>query len=130
MRELFLKLIEACKVMGSFADADHKLPDGELDDLSGVTTAEIMELYRDMYLVIHPAMTALDAVGAMIKVRVLEDCATAQFENVTARYIRPGMRMLWDGKGLAAYAETHPEIAEFEKPTPVSASVSIRVEAV
>jgi uncharacterized protein YifE (UPF0438 family) len=55
---------------------------------------------------------------------VLEFGASFRHAGILAVYIRP--RVTWDGHGLAAYTETHPEVAEFRRVG--KASVSLRFQ--
>jgi hypothetical protein len=129
MREAFVKLLEAYKEMAS--SADYSLPESSEEiDLGSVQLNEIMELYRDMDLIVSPAMAALEAVGKMIKIRVLEEGATARFENVTAKYTRSSIRAGWDTKGLLKYGEKHPDILLYQTTTTVGASCSIKVDPI
>lgn len=129
MREAFLKLLEAYREMA--AAADYSLPESSEEiDLDGVHLNEIMELYRDMDLIVSPAMAALEAVGQMIKIRVLEEGATAHFENITAKYNRATIRASWDSKGLLRYADEHPDVLMHQKQATIGAYCSIKVDPI
>jgi predicted butyrate kinase (DUF1464 family) len=127
MREAFVKLLEAYKEIA--AAADYSLPESSEEiDLDSVQLNEIMELYRDMETIIAPAVAAQEAVGQMIKARVIDEGATARFENVTAKYTRSSIRAGWDTKGLLKYGEKHPDILLYQTTTTVGASCSIKVD--
>lgn len=94
-----------------------------------MTTAELLQEYRDAKLEMQPSLDALKEMETKLKQRILEEGEDVEIDGATATIKQPYERKSWDGKKLEGYAAAHPEVLDFVKVSKVKETVAIKVTA-
>ena len=89
--------------------------------------SEMLEQYRDMKAELAPAMESLNRLEREIKAHVLDTGETAKVVGAEVKIRNGYTRTSWDGKLLAAYAKTNPEVLNFQKVSEVAPTAVLKV---
>jgi len=99
-----------------------------LAELTKGIDEEIQKLVEHRELISRPYEEAIKFHTKNIENAVLQDGQSFKCQYGKATFRRESERSSWDNKALLGYAAAHPEIARFQKVTPVKAAVMISFE--
>ena len=102
------------------------------------TIEDLLEEYAWMTMSLQPliqaqqaaldiAMTPLNNLKEQIIQMVIERGESIDTPVARATYRSPSTRTSWDNQALVGYMAAHPELQQFQKVSPVSPSVSIKL---